>query len=209
MTSMIRAVVAAILLFLFAGCQTCEFVEAELRYHADRAAALETQVQHKDAEIVRLTAAIKELRDARAPTQALIPPEAVQRGTAMTQLVLRALTGAQDRDQDRVADGLRIVLAPIDSDGDALKCPGTAFVVLEERIDESRRRIGEWEFSPEALSGRWRTALAGPGYDLFVTWQTRPTQSRLHVMVRFVALHGRSFFAEKEVFVSTVTSVQP
>jgi hypothetical protein len=184
------------------GCQTnSEYVEAELRHQCKQVRELEQRVASKDAEIETLKSTVNSYQVGFVkPADA---PESIYRETAVSRLSLSLMTGGKDADLDGRDDGVQVVLTPLDYDGDAFKCPGTAVVRLFETLPTGvKRPLSETAFPPERLRTSWRSTLLGQGYHLVVPWAPAPRETKLRTAVEFQTVDGRKFEVEKDFEVS-------
>lgn len=204
---MVRGVFGELLLALMlgsAGCQTCEVVEAELRYQTERADGLEHALETKEAEVHALQCTIDSLKPPAGQRADIPTPADTALQTAnVTRVALGPLTGGYDDDHDGKDEGVQLVVVPQDGAGDAVKCPGRATIELMEIAATGEgRSLGVWTFNEADLFKTWRTSMLAQGYQLILRWRTLPSSGLIRARVVFATTDGRAFECQKEFRVS-------
>ena len=100
-------------------------------------------------------------------------------------------SGLKDWDSDGEYDGIEVHFTPLDSQGDAVKRPGTAVIyLLEKGFLASTREIEEWTASAGLLANSWNEGLF-PAYVLRLQWKGEaPEMNYASIQVDFYPVGG-------------------
>jgi hypothetical protein len=172
-------------------------VEAELR-------ARETDVNTLKGELDRELLANRLLSQELAALQGLPGPDGVVRAPSepypVQSLALGRRTAGRYDDRLGGDDALDVQVEPRDTEGQAIKAPGTVSVeVFEVSPEGTKAPLSTWTVSREELRTKWQGGLFSTGYLLTFPWKVPPVTDKLRVVVRFQMLNGRVFEADKDV----------
>jgi len=94
---------------------------------------------------------------------------------------------------------LKIIIEPLDAEGDIVKRAGSLRIeALEEEANEEPRLFHRWEFPQEELSQAWLSGLGAYAYILKLPWPNGrgPAANRLLLRATFTTLDGEALPAE-------------
>ena len=164
-----------------------------------RSARLEEELFAARRQLAQLTKAGKSATEATEPGPDASGPEDPFRAVAVR---FGKYTGGLDTDGQPGDERLKVILEPLDAEGDVVKRAGALVLEAFEAASGEPRLYAQWEWSREELARTW---LSGPGlygYVLKLDWRPegRPPESgRLMLRARFTTLSEEVLSAEKEV----------
>jgi hypothetical protein len=212
-----RALVVAVAVTLaVAGCKQIdkitkpnekqEFLEAELRTREREVLELRAE----NAQLKQLT----DIYQRQGGHDVITGPVAMPTGmtTTATPLVstmtLGTGTGGRDDDGRPGDETLQVVIVPKDLDGTAIKVPGKATVTAFEITKEGvKLPIGKWDVAGEDIRRSWKGGLLGGGYHVPLQWDQAPMSDKIRVAVKFTTNDGRSYEADKDVYVKPLPGI--
>lgn len=119
------------------------------------------------------------------------------------KITLHGLTAGIDLDGVPGADGLRVIVQPIDSYDHVVKRAGAMEIeVFDLAIADGDRRLGKWEFTVDQAAKQWVAGVFGAsGYSFELPWPggKAPQHKRLTLMVRMTTLDGRPLPAQADL----------
>ncbi len=181
-----------------------EFLEAELRTREREVLELRAENQ----QLKQLTDIYQ--RQGGGPSDIITGPVAIPTGMTSTSgstplvstMTLGTGTGGRDDDGRPGDETLQVVIVPKDLDGTAIKVPGKATVTAFEFTKEGAKiPIGRWDVAAEDIRRSWKGGLIASGYFVPLQWDQAPVSDKIRVAVRFTTNDGRSYEADKDVFV--------
>src|SRR5262249_19391760 len=172
-------------------------VEAELR-------ARETDVHTLRSELDREQLTNRLLVRELAALQGLPGPDGVVRPPSEPYGVQSLALGRQTtgRYEEKLGgdDALQVQVEPKDTEGQAIKAPGTVYVeAFEVSPEGTKTPLSSWTVSREELRTKWQSGLFSNGYLLTLPWKVPPVTDKLRIVVRFQMLNGRLLEADKDV----------
>jgi hypothetical protein len=184
------------LLLPLAGCRNCgELLEAELRNREEELREVHARLERAEAANHAL---LHELGDLRQGVP--LSPETASQTYTLRRIVLARGTGGLDDDQIPGDEALRVVLEPIDSDGHAIKAPGSLHIqVLQITPEGLKTPLSSWDLDPQQLRARWQCGVFSSGYQVILPWKIWPTSEWLRVVARFKLADGRRFETDRDV----------
>lgn len=118
----------------------------------------------------------------------------------VAQIVLDArLTGGRNVDGRPGDEGVLVAFQPQDTHGKLVQTPGdVSVVILDPAKQGAEARVARWDFSSDEVSRRFRKSLLGRNLQFDLPWPSDPpTNSRLHLFVRYVTADGQKLVAER------------
>jgi hypothetical protein len=192
----ITAAFAAALLGL-TGCRNCSKVEREL-------AARESDVRTLKEELGRATFMADALSKELSAQKGLPGPDGILRPPTepypVRSIRLGGRTSGRPSDTLPGDDRLEVMIEPLDTEGQAIKAPGSAQIEVQEVTQEGLKRLlSVWDIPPDQLRRSWQNGLINTGYILVLPWKSPPMEERLRVTARFRMMDGRLFEADKDI----------
>ncbi len=180
-------------LLLAAGCSKPNAANIELRKEKQ---ALNGRVAELERRNNQLRSQIRAMESDR-PTASDLSQDLLEQTFTVGGLKLGRLTGPNDE-----GNGLRVVVVPLDGDGDNLKAVGGVVVEAYDLASQDVR-LARWSFEPAAVRNSWLSGFITSGFTLDCPWTdgTQPAgEADLLVRVTFTdLLTGREFKATKEL----------
>ena len=183
-----------VLVFLGAGCGGALSEEQQITALMAQSRQLEVDLRDREQRIAELTGA-------GAPPPAAAPAaEDPYRPIAIRFGKFTGLVGAGDPAEKQ---RLKIIIEPLDAEGDVVKRAGSLQVeALEEGAkEETPRPFHRWEFPQEELAQTWLSGLGAYAYVLKLPWpdERRPSADRLLLRATFTTLAGETLTAETQI----------
>ena len=189
------ALLAGTLLPLAAGCGD------GLISRDDYVQALMEQNRQLETDLLAAEKTVAELQAGGARPQPL--PEPPQDPYRPVAIRLGTTTAALDTDGDGRPDRLKVVLEPLDAEGDVVKRAGRLDLeaLLPQGDDTPPQPYHAWTFSQEDVAQTWIGSLGIRAYVMKLRWpQGRPPEGKtLLVRARFTPLAGEALTAETTV----------
>ena len=187
-----------VLVLLGAGCGGALSEEQQITALMAQSRQLEVKLREREQRIAELTGA-----GATPPAAAPAPapaPEDPYHPIAIRFGKFTGLVGAGDPVEKQ---RLKIIIEPLDAEGDAVKRAGSLQVeALEEGAkEETPRPFHRWEFPQEELAQTWLSGLGAYAYVLKLPWPDgrRPSAGRLLPRATFTTLAGEPLTAETRI----------
>jgi len=171
-----------------------------------RSARLEEELLAARRQLAQLTEAGKSATEATEP--AAMPPEDPFRAVAVR---FGKYTGGLDTDGHPGDERLKVILEPLDAEGDVVKRAGALALEALEPTSGEPRLYAQWKWSREELARTWLSGLGLYGYVLKLDWpEGRPPESgRLLLRARFTTLSEEVLSVEKEVSIRRAAAAEP
>ena len=180
------------------GCRSCHRVESELR-------ARETDVRELREELDRCSIFNQALQHELRSLRGDLPPGSDGQPPAaypVRSIVLGRQTGGRDSENCPGDSSLQVQLEPRDTEGHAIKAPGSLFLQVQEITKEGvKRPLSSWEIPQDKLRKTWKPGLLTTGYVLNLPWKVWPSTDKLRVTAQFQLADGRVFEADKDITV--------
>jgi hypothetical protein len=114
------------------------------------------------------------------------------------------LTGGGNFDNHPGDDGLIVVLEPRNRDNDFVPLAGPVSVVLLDPAQEGdRARVARWDVEAKEAQSLLASSGKAKGIHLRLPWPTAaPSNSRMHVFVRYTTVDGRKLETRRELFLT-------
>jgi len=142
-------------------------------------------------------------RSGATPTPAQPAPEDPYRPIAVR---FGSHTGGLDTDGAAGDERLKVIVQPLDAEGDVVKRAGRLVLEAFEPADNGKppTLYHRWELGPEALAETWIGILGIRGYVMKWPWpgDRMPATDTLVLRATFTTLSGEALVAEKEVSVA-------
>ena len=96
---------------------------------------------------------------------------------------------------------LKVVLEPLDAEGDVVKRAGSLDLEAVEPAPGGPRTLAEWKWTREELAKTWLSGLGLYAYVLKLDWPggKPPASNRVLLRARFTTLSGEVLSAEQEI----------
>jgi hypothetical protein len=186
-----------ILVLLGAGCGGALSEEQQITALMAQSRQLEVDLREREQRIAELTGAGATPPAPAAPAPASEDP---YRPIAIRFGKFTGLVGAGDPVEKQ---RLKIVIEPLDAEGDVVKRAGSLQVeALEEGAkEETPRPFHRWEFPQEELAQTWLSGLGAYAYVLKLPWPDgrRPSADRLLLRATFTTLAGEPLTTETRI----------
>lgn len=190
----------AALALIACGCRANgrrDAIEAELRAREADVHTLRTDLEREQLMNRLLVGELAALHGAPGPDGMPRPPSEPY---PVQSVVLGRQTAGRFNDRLGGDDALQVQIEPRDTEGQAIKAPGSVFVeVFEVSPEGVKSPLSSWAVSREELRGKWQSGLFSSGYLLTLPWKVPPVTEKLRVAVRFQMLSGRLFEADKDI----------
>lgn len=108
-------------------------------------------------------------------------------------------TAATSTDGKPGQNQIKIILEPLDAEGDVVKRAGRCKIEILTGPAGKAKRIGQWEFSTLEMSRNWLTGPLGLYAYVLRLPIAAGTQGTVTVKARFTTLDGRSLIAETTI----------
>jgi len=185
-----------VLVLLGAGCGGALSEEQQITALMAQSRQLEVDLRDREQRIAELTGA-----GATPPAAAPAPaPEDPYRPIAIRFGKFTGLVGAGEPAEKQ---RLKIIIEPLDAEGDVVKRAGSLQVeALEEGAKEKTPRpFHRWEFPQGELAQTWLSGLGAYAYVLKLPWPDgrRPSADRLLLRATFTTLAGETLTAETRI----------
>src|SRR5207247_6587159 len=108
-------------------------------------------------------------------------------------IALGRLTGGfQQNPKIRFDDAMQIILEPRDSDGHAIKVPGSVHVDLFEITPQGLKApLSSWDITQRELRRMWdQPLIGGPGYRIVLPFNAIPTTAKRRRVRPFTTVGG-------------------
>jgi outer membrane murein-binding lipoprotein Lpp len=180
-------------LLLPAGCGRPSAVNTQLRKQIQ---AMQEQITQLTLERDGLREQLHTIDEQRAPVERLAQSR-LDNLFVVSGLEVNRLTLGVDLDPNQPGDEIfKVTFTPIDQYGQLIKAAGSVEIVLRE----GDRVIGHWKIPTTELRTKWISTVLLYAYVVELTWQEKPTSSKLHVNIAFIdELTGRRFEAERDL----------
>ena len=181
--------------FLF-GCSTPNTANITLRRQIDD---LQGQVDNLKRQHDADQATIAGLKSEHAIST--LPEDRIGQLFTAHGLKFGRLTGGADLDPNKPGDeGIKVVICPIDDQGQALKAAGSFEIDAFDLALGDNNRVGHWSFDVEQARQNWNGAAMLYTYVFKCPFESIPAHETLTIRVTFTdALTGRVFTAQREV----------
>ncbi len=201
-----RAFALCALAAALGGCapaQTTAKPDYDARFGEIRAAIIRLPASDERAELSRLVSALEReiSSDSSLSQRAALDREAEQLrhlvdASAVGSLELGFATAFKDWTGDGQYDGIEVHVTPRDSNGSAIKRPGSAEVVLQTSgFFGSVKEVERWEVPAGLLAESWNESLF-PAYILRLPWKAEaPDVRSAVVLVDFRPVAGKAISA--------------
>jgi hypothetical protein len=184
------------------GCRNCDLVEAELRTRENDLRELRAELAHAESQNDAL---LRELHAIRVGSVAKVTPELASQTYTLKQITLGRGTGGYDDDNHPGDEAMQVVLEPRDSDGHAIKAPGSVHVeALEISPEGIKTPVSAWDVGPDQVRRSWHSGFLTTGYVFILPWKKWPSFEKIRVIVQFTLMDGRVFEADKDVRVHLI-----
>jgi hypothetical protein len=186
----------SVALTFFSGCSTPNTANIDLRKKIDQlqieAADLKRQHDADQATIAGLKS---------EHSISTLPEDRLGQLFTTHGLKFGRLTGGLDLDSNKPGDeGIKVVVCPIDDQGQALKAAGSFEVDAFDLAAAENNRVGHWTFEVEQTRQSWNGAAMLYTYVLKCPFEKVPAHENLTIRVTFTdALTGRVFTAQRDV----------
>jgi hypothetical protein len=193
------------LVMLNMGCfsssarQAQELLEADLRSQERHIQELKAELDRKEGVIHGLDYEVERMQQSASGAR---QPGEPQAPGIVKDIALGRLTGGyQQNARINFDDSLQVVLEPRDSDGHAIKVPGSVHIDLFEITPQGLKTpLSSWDISQRELRRLWdQPLIGGPSYRIILPWKAIPTMDKLRVVARFTTLDGKLYEAERDV----------
>jgi hypothetical protein len=96
---------------------------------------------------------------------------------------------------------LKVVLEPLDGEGNVVKRAGSLELEAVELVGGKPRKIAEWKWTREEFAKTWLSGLGLYAYVLKLDWPggKPPASDRVLLRARFTTLEGEVLSAEQEI----------
>jgi hypothetical protein len=150
-----------------------------------------------EAQLLAARRRIAEL-EAESPAAAQAPPEDPYRAVRVR---FGRFTGGLDTDREPGPERLKVVIEPIDAEGDVVKRAGALELELYDDGADEPRLLKRWEFSRSELAKTWLSGFGIYAYVLKLDWPggSPPESDKLLLRARFTTLRGKELEAEKRL----------
>ena len=110
-------------------------------------------------------------------------------------------TGGLNADGRPGDQRLKVVLEPLDGEGDVVKRAGSLDLEAIELVGDQPRPIGRWNWTREDFAKTWLSGLGLYAYVLKLDWPggKPPASDRVLLRARFTTLSGEVLSAEQEI----------
>lgn len=179
--------------------QAQELLEADLRSQERHIQELKDELDRKEGVIHGLDYEVERAQQAAAGVKPA-PGEAQAPGVVKDIAVGRLTGGFQQNPKIRFDDSIQVLLEPRDSDGHAIKVPGSAHIDLFEITPQGLKApLSSWDITQRELRRMWdQPLIGGPSYRIVLPFKAIPTSEKLRVIVRFTTVDGKLFEAERD-----------
>jgi hypothetical protein len=119
------------------------------------------------------------------------------------------LTGGSDFDDQPGDEGVSIVVEPRNNANQYVAIAGPiSIVLLDPALQGDAARVARWDFTLQETRDLMKRSVFGKGVHLRLPWPSRPpTNSRLHVHVRYTTPDGGKLEADREIFIESAGHV--
>lgn len=204
-----RAALTAVAFFLFPfslmlGCHSSHRLEQELRHKDLELDELRGELHKTEAFNHALGRQLQEVHQVQPCVPpgpcAKVPSDIGYLTAGVKEIVLGRQTGGYDDDRIPGDEALQVVVEPRDSDGSAIKAPGTLRIAAFQITSQGLKQpLSAWELAPEDLRRTWKSGLLNTGYYVIVPWKVWPSTEKLRVVAQLILIDGRIFEADKDV----------
>lgn len=191
-------------LALLAGCSAVkerDVLEARLRDQEDMLASYQSQLDRVKTELDVAKREAGQLRTQlthgeTSPAGRNDPGAAARvEGIEFSSL----MTGGLNRDMEPGDDGLSVVLAPHDHQGELVRAAGSFEIeAFDLAASDGARKIGRWRIDLADSQNHWHQGVIQSGYRFELPWQELPSSDKL-------LLHGRMISSDQRQFDATAT----
>jgi len=96
---------------------------------------------------------------------------------------------------------LKVVLEPLDAEGDAVKRAGSLNLEAVELVGDKPQTLAEWKWTRQEFAKTWLSGLGLYAYVLKLDWPggKPPASDRVLLRARFTTLSGEVLSAEQEI----------
>jgi len=110
-------------------------------------------------------------------------------------------TGGLNADGRPGDQRLKVVLEPLDAEGDAVKRAGSLDLEAVELVGGKPQTLAEWKWTREEFAKTWLSGLGLYAYVLKLDWPggKPPASDRVLLRARFTTLSGEVLSAEQEI----------
>lgn len=112
-------------------------------------------------------------------------------------------SGVADWDGKPGADGVRLIVRPVNRAGELVVEDGELIAVLLDA--RARSHVGRWEFDRLTLQRAVRDVPGGPAVVVRLPWKLPPAHAELHLFVRWQTSDGRRWEANRPLSLSLAT----
>jgi len=183
-----------LLMLSFAGCAPPAFTPDQ------RMDILLREKRHLEEQVRQRELRIAELSDkpsiTTSPQESLVQAE--QDPFRAVALRFNRHTAGVNIDGRPGDDHIKVILQPLDAEGDAVKRIGSVRLEIFTVASDRNERVGIWEFTTDQMSRHWLTGPLGLyGYVLRLDWPKGkpPAHNTLNLQARFRTLDGRELKA--------------
>jgi len=181
-----------------------EVLEADLRQRESTITSLEHSLAETQADLAARQREIELLRKASGNPEALADATRNQASVERIEIA-RLLTGGLNRDELPGDELLSILVSPRNSDGDAVRVPGSLRIeVLDFSLPDDEQRISVWEFNESDSARLWQGGVVGTGFRLTAPWQRPPRSKELMLHARLTTRDGRQLDTHARIEVNPV-----
>ncbi|HET6441022.1 MAG TPA: hypothetical protein VFH53_01495 [Phycisphaerae bacterium] len=183
---------AAAVLALAAGCQGPLSRDEKVEMLMTRSARLEE-------ELLATRQRLAELEGTGRPAPEAA--KAVEDPFRAVALRFGKFTGGLAADGRPGDQRLKVVLEPLDAEGDVVKRAGSLDLEAVELVGGKPRTLAEWKWTRQEFAKTWLSGLGLHAYVLKLDWPggKPPASDRVLLRARFTTLSGEVLSAEQEI----------
>jgi len=183
---------ATAVLALAAGCQGPLSRGERVEMLMARSARLEEELLATRQRLAELDGSARPAPEAAETTEDPFRAVAIRFGK---------FTGGINADGRPGDQRLKVVLEPLDAEGDVVKRAGSLDLEAVEPVHNQLRPLGRWNWTQEEFAKTWLSGLGLYGYILKLDWPggKPPASDRLLLRARFTTLSGEVLQAEREI----------
>jgi len=159
--------------------------------------SLQEEIRQRDLRIAELAGGPSTSTRPQKPTEPA--PLEVQDPFRATAIRFNRHTGGVDTDGRPGDDQIKIILEPLDAEGDVVKRAGSLEIEIFHTAED---KIARWKFTTLEMSRNWLTGPLGLyGYVLRLPWPEgkRPAHDTLTLRAFFTTLDGRKLTTQTTV----------
>ena len=189
-----RTSVLAVLLFCgCAGRMNTDLLQARIREQA-------SQLTETQRELAKTKSELKQSRlDAQLKSEFAQPGHIgdpiARSDVQISKLHIYPLaSGGLNKDDLPGDDTIVVQFAPFDRDNEPARMPGQIqFTLLDPRLPESQRQLGQWSFSAEECRNHWTRGITSSGFQFNLPLDQPPQHTDLVVKLQFKTADERRF----------------